>query len=91
MYKQIKPLPEEGKIECDYGQELFLQRSLFNLGYTWTTDKGLPHTELINVPTVIWGKNKKLSWTAYKDSKTFMLQPEPLHIFTDYFTTEPTN
>lgn len=77
MYKQIKPLPTEGKMKVDNKeQSLKLQDVLLN------GDNPMSGNHFF----FCWNKTNLWAYTFEKD---FDKAKEPLHTFTDYFT--PTN
>ena len=79
-------MPKTGKMWIPYGKHEIVQNTLFKSGFTWSDNKGNPHQIPINVPSIIWDENKKLSWCWFNDYVTFSKQPETEINFSDYFT-----
>lgn len=89
MYKQIKPLEKSGKMQVKADTTEFIQKALFELGYKWKGYKGSNEVSYLTYANhwIIWREDKVISWqlNTAKDKTPDI----PLHIFTDYFTTEP--
>lgn len=85
MYKQIKPLQPSGKMQVTPEQSVEVQKALFEMGLSWADGQEPRPCEVI----YWYGHNKEITWSFTGDSEYFDKHKNPLHIFTDYFTTEP--
>jgi hypothetical protein len=82
MYKQIKPLLPTGKIQVTPEESEVVISALKTMGYNTEVDIRKQFAFMFWMPKAMAVSN---SLKIYNESW------EPLHIFTDYFTTETTN
>lgn len=85
MYKQIKPLQEEGRMFVTPEESKKVQETLFEMGYKWSVTARTEVSRLEYNSIWLFWKNNNISWSTFGGH----VNPKPLHIFTDYFTTEP--
>lgn len=86
MYKQIKPLQQQGKMRVTPEQNVVLQFTLLELGHEWMWHEGSKH---LDKPFIIWDEDYYLGYLDNDQEHYFNISNEPLHIFTDYFTPKP--
>lgn len=90
MYKQIKPLQPSGKMMVTPEQSEAVQKVLFEMGKKWIFDEDENHLHSWDKPFIFWDKAIIYITTLDLHNKhLFRADENPLHIFTDYFTTEP--
>lgn len=87
MYKQVKALQPSGKMHVTPEQSEAVQKVLFEMGYVWLVDKKKLQRDSHNY--LYWYYEPKKHIMYGTSFLHFDIHENPLHIFTDYFTTEP--